>query len=592
MSSHPSPTEQQGEREISASALSQHVQALCALGEKLAGTEEERKACEYIMGALAEAGVKARVHLFEGFISHPIAARLTVTFPERLTLDGVGVSFGVSTPPEGFSADVVHVGAGTDDDYQGLDTRGKIVLVDKLPNPQRTVVALRHGAAGMICMSTGFMQHKMIVTPVWGIPGHEDVPAIPRIPILSVSGEQGDTLRRLCASGQMRATLYTENREDWMTMRLPVVDIPGKHAEYLLVGGHYCSWFDGATDNVSGNSCLIELAKLFARHQDQLEYGIRIAWWPGHSNGRYAGSSWYAETFWQDLYDNCLGYFNIDSPGVKGAKIYVPRHQMAEISAFNEACVAELAEWSTVRTPDAQLAHGRRPGKYVNSSRPSRAGDQSFWGVGLTSIGVYSMIPPGHPDRNPDVGGSGGAWWWHSIDDTVDKCDVDVLAQDTRLYWAIIFRLLSTTAVPYNFADTAGDYADTLREYVEGAGNLLNLAPLVDAVAVLRTKAAALAAALPGLEAEQALAATRLGLKLARLLNPVLYTSVEPFVQQQALGTRFLPELAPCLTLAQLAEQSWEFKFLRATLNRKLTKIQFTLRNAIALLEAWEQKHK
>ena len=580
--------EQQGCQEVDHAALEKHVQYLCGIGEKLAGTPEEKKACEYIVGELRAAGITPTVHTCEALISHPISARLTVDFPEQHCLEGVGVSFGVSTPPAGFSGSVVHVGAGTDAEYEGVDAVGKIVLVDKLPNPTRMVAALEHGAVGMICTSAAFMKHKMIVTPVWGIPGAEDVKDIPRIPVVSLSGDEGAKVRELVKSGQLRVTLHTRNKEGWMPMSLPMVEIPGKRPEYLLVAGHYCSWFDGATDNVSGNSCLIELAKLFMRHRDKLNYGIRIAWWPGHSNGRYAGSSWYAETYWQDLYDNCLGYFNIDSPGVRGATVYVPRHQMAEISAFNEACVGELAEFSTVRTPDAQLAH-KRPGKYLNPSRPSRAGDQSFWGVGLTSIGVYSMIPPGAPDRNQDVGGSGGAWWWHSVDDTVDKCDIGVLAQDTTLYWAIIYRILTSGVVPYDFTATAQDYADALREYVETAGHLLDFSGLEATIKTLTQKAAAFHAATEKLGGDDAEKATKLCMRLARILNPTLYTSVDIFSQQRAVGTRFLPDLGPSIELAALDPQSWDFKFLYATLRRKLNKVNFAVLSAIRLLDSWKQ---
>lgn len=38
-------------------------------------------------------------------------------------------------------------------------------------------------------------------------------------------------------------------------------------------------------------------------------------------------------------------------------------------------------------------------GQAANPRRPLKAGDQSFWGVGLTSLGAFRMLPTDHPDR-------------------------------------------------------------------------------------------------------------------------------------------------------------------------------------------------
>jgi Zn-dependent M28 family amino/carboxypeptidase len=577
--------EKRAREEVSPENLKAHIDYLCSLGEKLAGTEDEAKACQYIADRLTEIGLKATVHEFESYISHPVSAGFSTYFPEKIDVEGVGVSFGLSTPEQGFSAEVISVGSGTEAEYAGKCVEGKIVLVDKLPSPERAVTAVAHGAAAMVAMSEGHMRHKMIVTPVWGTPGLDEKDKIPRIPVVSISGDDGAQLRELAQAGTLKGTVKTVNREGWMTVRLPVTEIKGSRPGYLLVGGHYCSWFDGGTDNVTGNSCLIELARILKQYEGSLKYGVRIAWWPGHSNGRYSGSTWYADAFWQDIYDNGIVYFNIDSPGVKGASVYVPRHQMGEVSEFNEGCVAELTDWSTVTSPEAQLALGRRTGRHVNSTRPSRAADQSFWGIGLTSIGVYSMLPPDHPDRRKEVGGSGGAWWWHSIDDTADKTDVDVLSQDTRLYISIILRLATATTLPFNFEVVAQDYIDALQEYRDEAGGYLPLDRLLERAAMFKEKARTLKAHAERFEGDAADKMNRFYLKLARTLNPTLYTSVSKFQQQPALGTRLVPDLALTLQLKSMDPNSNDFKFLKAGMIRAVNKVDFHLLEAIRLID-------
>jgi N-acetylated-alpha-linked acidic dipeptidase len=51
----------------------------------------------------------------------------------------------------------------------------------------------------------------------------------------------------------------------------------------------------------------------------ELRRSVRIAWWPGHSTGRYAGSTWYADAFAIDLDENCVAQIDCDSPGCRWA---------------------------------------------------------------------------------------------------------------------------------------------------------------------------------------------------------------------------------------------------------------------------------
>ena len=92
--------------------------------------------------------------------------------------------------------------------------------------------------------------------------------------------------------------------------------------EFLLVHGHYDSWYVGIGDNATGDATLLELARVLHANRGRLKRSVRIAWWPGHSTGRYAGSTWYADTFADDLDEWCIGHLNIDSPGCVGATAY------------------------------------------------------------------------------------------------------------------------------------------------------------------------------------------------------------------------------------------------------------------------------
>ncbi len=75
----------------------------------------------------------------------------------------------------------------------------------------------------------------------------------------------------------------------------------------------------GGADNGGSNAVVLELARVFSKHTDKLNVNIRFVWWSGHSNGRYSGSNWYADTHWEDLHDNAVANFDIDTVGTKGS---------------------------------------------------------------------------------------------------------------------------------------------------------------------------------------------------------------------------------------------------------------------------------
>ena len=582
------PLEEILRKSVSEEFLRKTASELCSIGEKVSGTAEEEKACKIITRRLDESGIEHKVHRFESYVSAPVSARLVISAPEKREIEAVGVSFGLSTAVDGFSEQVVFAGTGTMEEYARVCVEGKIVLLEKLPTPERANVAQKMGAKGLICMSNGKQRHKMIITPVWGTPAFDDRDKIPRLHTVSISKLDGGDLIDWAKKGQLEATIYAETFEGWREVLLPVAEIRGKEPEFVLVGSHYCSWFDGSTDNVTGDSCTLELARLLKTQQKNLRYGARFAWWPGHSHARYSGSTWYADTFWQDLYENGISYFNIDSPGVKGATIYVPRHQMGEVSGFNEAVTKEITGCDSVTASTAQLALGKRKDKYVSSTRPSRAADQSFWGVGLSSISVYAMIAPNNPDRDPSVGGSGGAWWWHSEHETFDKIDFDILKQDVRLYITILSRLCKSNVLPMNFAHSAKDFEDSIREYEEEAGQWLDFSRLKSTLFEFRKQIDKMQIISKNLvDSSRTKELNRVFLRVARCLNPVLFQSKSAFEHDPALSSRCLPGLSKALSLKDLDPNSDAMKFNIVGLRREMNRVNHSLIQAKSLIANW-----
>jgi hypothetical protein len=301
---------------------------------------------------------------------------------------------------------------------------------------------------------------------------------------------------------------------------------------------------------------------VLAGQRGALRRGVRFGWWPGHSTGRYSGSTWYADTHFRELRDHAVGYLNIDSPGVRESTIWDCRYNTGEIEAITAAVVEELS------------------GQTPNIRRPLRAGDQSFLGVGLSSLGAFRMLPLNHPHRKA-VGGCGGAYWWHSPEDTLDKADATILAEDTRIYVALTARMCLPEVIPFDFGPAAQNFLDHLAPLQAAAGRDVDLSSTIEAADRFKKAASALAAA-PSPE----VAVLNRGLKrLARIVNSALFTIEGPYEMDPALQLPVLPSLAPMRELAGLDPATSEFRFLLTKLRRQRNRVEDALLAAAELAE-------
>jgi hypothetical protein len=264
-----------------------------------------------------------------------------------------------------------------------------------------------------------------------------------------------------------------------------------------------------------------------------------------------------------ELRARAIGYLNIDSPGVRETVEWDCRYNMGEIEHITGAVVRELS------------------GQDPNVRRPLKAGDQSFLGVGLPSMGAYRMLPLDHPERKA-VGGCGGGYWWHSPEDTLDKADANILAEDVAVYAAMTVRMCAPEVIPYNFVPSANDFIEHLTDLQQAAGSHLDLASTL-ALADRYKSAAEQLAATPAENAANRNAVMR---KLTHLVNPALFTIDGPYEFDPALQLPVLPGLAPMKQLAGMDPKSDDYQFLLTKLRRQRNRIEDTLMQASELIES------
>jgi hypothetical protein len=371
--------------------------------------------------------------------------------------------------------------------------------------------------------------------------------------------------------GTVRASVRTWLREGWMRCLVPVAEIRGHEDpdEFLLVHGHYDSWYEGIGDNATGDAALLELARVLWNFRDRLKRSIRIAWWPGHSTGRYAGSTWYADTFADELDQHCIAQLDIDSPGCAGATAYEEVMWMAEADALCRSAIRDALDAPSERV------------------RPLRAGDYSFNQIGPTGLYMLlSNIPIEERKRRGyyAVGGCGGNTAWHTPDDLLPVADLEILRRDLAVYLTTIVRIVNAPLHPFDYTAAVEEIRATVSEYQKAAGSEVNFQSILeltsqlgDEVRAWRTRAEAQIARAPENAAERR-RLNRVLRRLARHLVPLNYARGERFDHDPAVKFGAVPRLEAAATLASAPA---ELKpFVKVGLVREANKVRAILRDA------------
>ncbi len=561
--------------EIQVAAMNEELDSLVQ-HDRLSGSPGEFAAVDYLRRTLEAEGIQVRVDTFMAYVSDPVSASVEVPAagftPKAITVSGSGtvrnleaqlVDVGTleDLPPllmEGGERIILDADgpAGSVDHPAYPDLRGKIALVTGAPRPEPAIQLSLMGAAGAVFVHPEELLNDLTITSVWGGPSLMNYHRIPTLPVAEVKRSDGDRLRALLARGRVQLRMSTETKTGWKELRLLVATIPGPtpDAPYVLAGGHLDAWYHGGTDNAGANVAMLETTRALFRHRSELRRGLVMAWWPGHSNGRYAGSTWFVDQHFDELRRNALAYVNYEGMG----QIQAKRFGAATTASLNALARDVVLE----ETGDSILP---RP--------PGRSSDESFNGVGLPLLEIS------HSRLDED----GGYWWWHTPDDTRDKVDAEVLKVDTDIYAAVLARLLAEPAYPVSLIAVVERLGTLLAERQETAGSHLDLSEAMARQAHLLETAKrveAAAATKPGPDTDLALVA------LLRPLHRVLYTLLGNYHPDPAISEGSLPGLNAVRMLAANDPSTDRYQFARTTLLRETARILEALDDAQAKADA------
>ena len=531
--------------------------------ERVSGSEDERTAAAYVMDRLEQFGVDHALFEPSLYLSTPGGASVE-TDDGWTAASAKTVAFSASDTAEG---ELVYVE--NDDEMNSIeamlsvslaglpaDLSGKVVMSESIIPISAIAELADRGAEAFVGIHPHEREpHEGIVTPVWGgAPPYDERERVPDLLVANVSASDGRELREKAAAGA-EVTVSAETTTEWHTAPLVLARIPGEAApgvdEFVLAHGHIDSWYEGVTDNATGDAALLELARVLQTHRDRLRRDVWVAWWPGHSTGRYAGSTWFTDEFAHQLAERCVAHVNVDSPGVADATEY-----------------DERVKWMAAVDGVAADTIGDVTGKATSEFRPARAGDYSFNNLGIPGMSLQSSIPESVREERGyhPVGGSGGhADAWHLSTDTIEKADPDVLERDTEVYTLATARL-SRAARPTDPVRVIDQLASTATEYDAASG--FDLGPVIDELDALREVTTAFLDDADGYPD----AADRLVKGLTRLQ----FVTEGPFEQDPAESRAPLPRLAPVERLSDLDGD--DERFLELQLRRARNDVVAALR--------------
>lgn len=531
---------------------------------------------DMIVERLKALGVPVTVHEPEIYLSIPFEAEVRAG---SRTMRAKPPAYSTSAP-EGVTAQVVYAPAqysksiGTlfnknNQEVRPEHLKGKIVVSEGFAFPQKIREFEEMGAVGVIAINPGVDIHWGICTSIWGTPDLDDLPRKPAIPVAAVNNPDGQELVRRAVAGET-VTLVTRLEEGWYRQKVPVAEIAGgkEPQKFVLLHGHYDSWDVGVGDNATGDATLLEIARVLAKHPGRLRRSVRIAWWPGHSTGRYAGSTWFADAFAIDLDENCVAQINCDSPGCRWATVFKDVSWMKETEGFAQRTIKDVA------------------GLDSQGERPHRAGDYSFNNIGISSLLMLSSTMPDELREEKGyytVGGCGGNIAWHTENDTIEIADREIMHRDIKVYLAAVAGIADAEILPFDWRAQVAEFVETIEAYQKAAGEAFDLHPA-------RAACGSLARALDSFYAEvqagraEPQVANAIIQGLARTLVPINYTRAPRFRHDPATPVPSLPTIA---LASELKSYGSDLRgFAKTQLTRGQNRLVAALREAERLVNA------
>ncbi len=285
------------------------IEDLCQWGHRKTATPEGKKSAEYIAGKFREFGLED-VKIEEAptlcMDMEEYALKIDGEDIECFYANGTNKSDETGTFEMGLNGEeyeFVYLNAGDENDFEGVDVKGKVVICDILfqdldieklaalyeeseiydPNGEMKVPgrkyniyspgswpfnyynAMAGGAAGFVGILKDYYDD-----PYWynedyeGIANPKDVTYM-SLPAMWISRSTGEMLKEKLAQKKLMGNMKMKTTYAYKTALNVCGKLPGKSPEMIVTHSHHDAVFQGAVQDASGISTMLSLAKYFSQ---------------------------------------------------------------------------------------------------------------------------------------------------------------------------------------------------------------------------------------------------------------------------------------------------------------------------------------
>jgi len=280
--------------------LQEDLRQLCdEIGGRPTGSKANLDAVEWALKKFKEAGLTAKKEKF--IMPKYWSERSTeaiISGDVSFAVDAVAMPFSISTPATGFTAPLIDVGPGTEENFTRIGDKakgafvfietGELLDVEGLfreyeESGKIEKRAFAAGAAGVVYMSS---RPKGILYRHNASLGPDN-----KHPMLVIERLQAQRILRLLRAGKklfLTAKIDTESGGEYESYNV-IAEIPGtaKPGEFVVIGAHIDSWDlgTGAIDNGCNVVMMIDIARQMKRLNIKPKRTIRFTLWNGEEQG-------------------------------------------------------------------------------------------------------------------------------------------------------------------------------------------------------------------------------------------------------------------------------------------------------------------
>ena len=401
------------------------LEDLVDIGDRMTGSEGERRGAELTRDALTAAGARnVRLSEFDvqGWTRSTSAIKASDT-----TQDCIALPRSPSGAPSG---ELVDLGYGLPEDFAEADLNDKIVMVASdvpshydryIHRREKYYYAVEAGAAGFV-----YRNHVEGCLPPTGSVGTADTP-IGEIPAVGVSSEVGARLARRFEGEEVTVDVEAEISE--ATSQNVHAELGPDTDEQVLVTSHVDAHdiAEGAADNGAGTAMVVEMARALAAREDELDTKVQFVAFGAEEVG-LVGSQHLAE---RTEHDSIKAIVNNDGV-VRGRTLAFLTHRFDELGTAAET-VADRFDHPVKTVPRLGPHSDHWP--FVQ------------WGV-----------PGYHVASETNQEGRG---WGHTFADTLEKIESRNLREQAILLTELTVHLASEeVSIEHKSPDEIADYLE------------------------------------------------------------------------------------------------------------------------------------